>query len=85
MSTMWMIFGLVSVIILIIFWKNKNAVWGGLIAGFIVGSIIALVYLFKGIGFDWYWLGKGCTVGVTIGAVAELLGMIGEKISKERL
>jgi len=79
MAIFWIILGIVSVILLIVFWRNKNAVWGGLTLGFIVGLIIALTYLFKGNGFSYMILIKGAILGVIAGSIAELLGLVGKK------
>ncbi len=79
----WIIFGIVSVALLIIFWLKRNAVWGGLMIGIAVGIIITLFYLFKGNKFDWFILGKGAIVGIILGFIAELLGKISDKIRKK--
>lgn len=76
----WTIFGAVAVVLLIIFWRKRNAIWGGLTAGIIIGLIVALFYLLKGNIFDWFILGKGAIVGAILGFIAELLGKISDKI-----
>lgn len=78
----WTIFGAVAVVLLIIFWRRRNAVWGGLAIGITIGIIVALFYLLKGNKFDWFILGKGAIVGVILGFIAELLGKISDKIRK---
>ena len=79
MTTIWIILGIVSIILLIVFWRSKNAVWGGLAIGIIVGLIIALIYLFKGDGFIWLILVKGGIIGTLAGMAAELLGVVSGK------
>jgi len=71
---LWPILGVLTIILLIIFWRKKNAVWGGFTLGIIIGLIIAILYLFKGRGFDWFIIGKSAMLGTIIGLVAELLG-----------
>ncbi len=79
MTTIWVILGIISLVLLTIYWKNRNAVWGGLTAGIIIALIIALVFLFKGNGFNWYVLIKGAIIGTIAGVLAELLGVLGKK------
>ena len=38
----WTIIGIVVVILLIIFWRGRNAIWGGLTLGIIIGFIITI-------------------------------------------
>ena len=40
--TTWKILGITSLLLLIIFWRSRNAVWGGLTIGAIIGIISAL-------------------------------------------
>ena len=75
---LWPIFGILTIILLIIFWRKINAVWGGFTLGIIVGLIIAIIYLFRGKGFDWFVIGKSAILGAMIGFVAELLGKISD-------
>ena len=79
----WIIFGVVAVTLLIIFWRKRNAVWGGLVVGMAIGIIVALFYLFKGNKFNWSIIGKGATAGTILGFVAELLGKISDFIRKK--
>jgi len=76
----WGILSIISFIGLIVFWRKGNAVWGGLTIGVIIGLIIAIVYFFKGNGFSWTIISKGLVVGVLIGIVAQLLGIISDKL-----
>ncbi len=62
------------------FWKKRNAVWGGLTIGIIIGFIITIVYLFKGDEFNWSILGKSAVSGAMLGFFAELLGMFSDFI-----
>lgn len=81
----WAIFGAVAVVLLIIFWRKRNAVWGGLTAGIIIGIIVALFYLFKGNKFDWIIIGKGAIVGIILGFIAELLGKASDIMRKKNI
>lgn len=82
----WEILTVISVICLIIFWRGKNAVWGGLTLGVFIGLVIALIYLFKGDGFIWKIVGKGLVIGTLAGTVSELMGSIGDRLkNKQRL
>ena len=80
----WTILGTIAIILLVIFWRKRNAVWGGLTIGTAIGFIVAIVYLFKGSGFSWSIIGKGAVSGTMAGFVAELLGMIGDFIRKKK-
>lgn len=79
----WTIFGVISIVLLIIFWRKRNAVWGGLTLGISVGFIIAIFYLLKGTGFNWFIIGKAAVLGTMLGFVAELLGKVSD-FSKKR-
>jgi len=81
-NTIWTILGVIAIILLIIFWKKRSAVWGGLTVGIVIGVIIAVVYLIRGSGFNWSVVGKGAVLGVIAGSAAELLGMISSFIKK---
>ena len=70
----WEIFGIITVVLLIIYWRKRNAVWGGFTIGIIIGLIVSIFYLFQGNGFDWLIISKGAILGAMIGFVAKLLG-----------
>lgn len=78
----WQILGILTVILLAVFWRNRNAVWGGLAGGVIIGLLTALFFAFRGDGFDWYILAKGAVVGTIVGFLAELLGKLSDKMRK---
>lgn len=67
--SIWIILGIVTVILLMFFWRTRNAVWGGFTIGIIIGLIVALFS-----GFDWYMVVKGAISGTIVGFGAELLG-----------
>ena len=79
----WTILGIITVVLLIVFWRKRNAVWGGLTIGIIIGFIVAIFYLFKESGFNWFIIGKGAILGAMAGFIAELLGKISNFIKKK--
>ena len=83
MISIWIILGIITVILLIIFWNKKGATWGGFTIGTIVGFIATIVYLFKGNEFIWAFIGKGAVLGTITGFFAELLGKISDSIKKK--
>lgn len=78
MNTIWIILGVASLILLAIYFRRRNAVWGGLTAGIIIG----VLWKFIG-GTDWYIVVKAATVATLLGFGAELLGMIGDYLKKK--
>lgn len=80
----WTILGVITIVLLIIFRRKRNAVWGGLTIGAVIGVIIAIIYLFKGSGFNWSIVGKGAVLGTIAGFIAELLGIISDFIKKKK-
>ena len=80
---MWEILGVITIILLICFWRTRNAVWGGFTLGIIIGSIITIIFVFKGSGFDWYTIGKGAISGTLLGFAAELLGKVSDFMKRK--
>lgn len=76
------VFGIITGILLIIFWGKRNAVWGGFTLGVIIGLLIASFFSFMWQGFEWYVVGKTAILGTLIGFIAELLGIVSDKIKK---
>ena len=77
MTTFWIIVGLISLVLLLVtFFGERNAVWGGLTFGVLMGLIVALVYFYTGRGFEWLTIYKGAVIGVIVGFFAELLPTI---------
>jgi hypothetical protein len=79
--TTWKILGIISLIFLIIFRKGRNALWGGLTGGAIIGLISAL---FRQGKFDWYFVSKFAIIGTLFGIVAELLSKLGTYLKKKK-
>lgn len=73
----WTILGVVALILLVIYWNSRNAVWGGLTLGIISGFIWKLVGK-----TDWYIVIKTMTVGILLGFLVELLGMISNYLKR---
>jgi Na+/proline symporter len=69
----WKILGILAVFSLILFWKNKNTIWGGFTLGLIIGVIVAII---KPNGFDWYVIIKCGTIGSLAGAILEIGSML---------
>lgn len=77
-STIWIILGVISLILLAFYWRTRNAVWGGLTAGLIIG----ILWKFIG-GTDWYIVIKVATVATLLGFGAELLGMLSDYLKRK--
>lgn len=82
-SAIWIILGIVALILLTFYWNRRNAVWGGLTIGAIIGFVVAIFSVFNGSGFNWYTIGKIAIVGVMLGFGAELLGILPDYLRKK--
>ena len=65
---------IVAGILLIVFWRGRNAVWGGATIGAIVGLILAIV---KG---DWSLLALSFAIGAFAGLGAEGFGRLSDRL-----
>ena len=83
MTIIWKILGIMTVALLIVFWRKRGTVWGGLTLGVIIGFIIAIFFVFKARGFDWLIIGKAAISGTILGFIAELLGKVSDRIKRE--
>jgi hypothetical protein len=81
-TDIWNILGIIAIILLLVFARGKNSVWGGLTLGVIIGLIIAIVFIFKGEIFSWSILKKSAIIGVLAGVAADLLGRLSQKLKK---
>jgi len=81
----WTILGIISILLLIIYFRGfgPNPIWGGLTLGIIIGFIIAIISAIRGIGFNWYVIGKVAIIGTLLGFISELLGMLSTKLFKK--
>lgn len=68
------VMAIVAGILLIVFWRGRNAVWGGATIGAIVGLILAIV---KG---DWSLLALSFAIGTFVGLGAEGLGRLSDRL-----
>lgn len=71
-----MILGILAVVALgglTIYWRGRNAVWGGMTIGAPLEIIAAALYYFLGAGFHWQIIGKWIVVCTIIGFTIELL------------
>lgn len=82
-STIWIILGIATLALLAFYWNRRNAVWGGLTIGAIIGFAVAIFSVFNGSGFNWYTIGKIAIVGVMLGFGAELLGIFSDYLKKK--
>ena len=80
----WGILGIATVILLAMYFKKRNAVWGGFTLGIVIGLIIALIFIFKGDGFSLYIIGKAAALGTIVGFIAELLGKLSGHIKSKQ-
>lgn len=74
----WTILVVVVLILLAMYWNSRNAVWGGLTLGIIIGVLWKIFG-----GTDWYIVVKVATVGTLLGFGAELLGMVSDRLKKK--
>ncbi|BDU25397.1 hypothetical protein [Flavobacterium sp. GSB-24] len=79
----WRILAIISIAGLLIFWKRKNAIWGGLTLGLIIGFIIVIIYLIMGNGFQFKIIGKSIIIGTLFGMAAEVLGLLSDKLKRK--
>lgn len=78
----WTVLGVISIVLLVISWKKRNAIWGGLTLGILVGLIIILVKYFTGSVLNWIVVVKSAVVGSLIGFVAEVLSILAGRLKK---
>ena len=71
----WQILLGVAVVILLLHWGSRNAVWGTATFGAIVGFVVA----FFGDGFQWWTVGKALIISTFIGAALEWIPRIFRK------
>lgn len=79
----WIILGTMSLTLLTVYWRNRNAIWGGLTLGIIIGFMVAIVFIFVGRDFNWPLILKGAIIGTITGYGAELLGNLSDKFRRK--
>jgi len=73
------VMAIVAGVLLILFWRGRNAVWGGATLGAIVGLILALVK------HDWSLLALSFAIGTFVGLGAEGLGLLSNRLRRRSL
>ena len=76
----WYILGGIVSVLLLFFFRGRNAVWGGFTAGLVLGLGLAIFFVFRGEGFEWSIVGKSAIIGTLVGFAAELLGKLGGRL-----
>ena len=66
-----------AVALVLFFFKGQNAVWGGATIGAIIGLVVGLITGDVVRGLQW-----GFTIGTVVGVVAELMGMMSDKVKR---
>lgn len=79
----WTFLSIITIVLLVVFWNKRNAVWGGLTLGIVIGFIISSLFVFRGEGFDWHIVGKTAVVGTLLGFIAELLGRVSDYLRRK--
>ena len=78
----WIILGVFSIILLFVFWKKRNAVWGGFTAGIILSLLVFVLFGILGKGFNWFLIIKITILGILLGFIAEILGKASDYLKK---
>ena len=68
---------IVAGILLIVFWRGRNPVWGGATIGATVGLILALVK------HNWSLLALSFAIGTFVGLGAEGLGRLSDRLRQK--
>lgn len=80
---LWIILEISTVILLIIyFFKGRNAVWGGLMIGVVIGFVTSTILAIAGNGFNWFIILKISIVVTLVGFITELLPIISKLVIK---
>jgi hypothetical protein len=82
MSLSWMIAGVVALVSLGFSWQKRNAIWGGLTIGVVLGLLFSSYLALTGSGFSWLIVTQIATVATLIGLGGELLGMASDEMKK---
>lgn len=78
--SIWIILGVVSIAFLAMsFFRGRNAIWGGLTIGVLVGIILVIVNRLSGHNSNWLIIAEGAIIGVLIGSAFELISRIIKK------
>lgn len=77
MNSTWTAIAVIAAILMAIFYKGRNAVWGGATAGAIIGLIVAIFA--EGL---WTVVLKGATIGSLVGAIVEVGSALSSRFGK---
>jgi hypothetical protein len=75
---MWIFLGIATAILLVLFWNNRNFVWGGFTFGLTIGLLWKIFSSFGGDGASWSILIKAGIVAALIGFFLEALEFIAD-------
>ena len=70
------IMAIVAGVLLLVFWRGRNVVWGGATIGAVVGLILALVKE------NWSLLALSFAIATFVGLGAEGLGRLSDKLKR---
>lgn len=70
----WILLGL-AVLILLLNFRTKNAIWGAATFGLFIGLVVAIFRR----GFDWWTVGKAVVIATFIGAALQWSARWSEK------
>ena len=73
---MWTILGIVAVVLLLVYFRGMNAVWGGLTIAVFGGVVGGVVWAFVTGSFPWLTIAKLAIVGILLGGALELFGKL---------
>ncbi len=74
----WWVLYAVAVLLLLLHWGSRNAVWGTATLGFLTGAVVA----FFRDGFDWWTVAKITTIVTLVGVVIEWVPRIANRRHK---
>lgn len=74
----WQILGAITIVLLIFYWRRKNAVWSGFVIGLILGILLSIFN-----GFDLLVIGKSSIAGAMFGFAARILAKISDPASRQ--
>lgn len=76
------ILGIIAVVLLIVYSRSKNAVWGSMTIGAVIGIGVVIFQVISGVGFHWLIIVRCAMLGTLLGFIAELLGKVSDLIKR---
>lgn len=73
---MWTGLGIIAIVILLLYWRGPNPVWGVATAGALIGVVVALFA-----GFRWYIVWRAIVVATIVGIVLEGVNLLVNKLA----